>query len=83
MAITFYHGIGNPVIIPSDASELEVRQAEKRVERNNLLTESDWITTSHLENNEAVPDAWKTYRQELRDMDFSDPNNLTWPTKPE
>ena len=82
MAITFYHGI-NSIQISSDASELEVRQAEKRVERNNLLTESDWITTSHLENNEAVPDAWKTYRQELRDMDFSDPNNLTWPTKPE
>jgi len=26
---------------------------------------------------------WKTYRQSLRDMDFSDPDNLTWPTKPE
>ena len=26
---------------------------------------------------------WKTYRQALRDMNFSDPNNITWPTKPE
>ena len=24
-----------------------------------------------------------TYRQALRDMDFSDLDNLTWPTKPE
>ena len=26
---------------------------------------------------------WKTYRQSLRDMDFYDPDNITWPTKPE
>ena len=26
---------------------------------------------------------WKTYRQELRDMDFSDPDNTTWPTPPD
>ena len=26
---------------------------------------------------------WITYRQALRDMDFSDLNNLNWPTKPE
>ena len=25
---------------------------------------------------------WKAYRKALRDMDFSDPDNITWPTKP-
>ena len=28
-------------------------------------------------------DAWKTYRQALRDITKqSDPDNITWPTKP-
>ena len=26
---------------------------------------------------------WKAYRKSLRDMDFSDPDNITWPNKPE
>ena len=27
--------------------------------------------------------AWQAYRQALRNMDFSDPDNLNWPIKPE
>jgi hypothetical protein len=26
---------------------------------------------------------WVAYRKTLRDMDFSDLDNITWPTKPE
>tara|TARA_Y100000114_G_scaffold63840_1_gene58488 strand:+ start:215 stop:442 length:228 start_codon:yes stop_codon:yes gene_type:complete len=36
--------------------------------RNELLNESDWIVTKSLEAGVAVPDEWKTYRQELRDI---------------
>ena len=36
--------------------------------RNELLNESDWIVTKSLEEGVAVPDEWKTYRQELRDI---------------
>ena len=82
MTFTYSGGKGNSVIIPSDASELEKRQASKRSFRNDLLAKCDYIVTAAKENDEQVPVAWKTYRQELRDMDFSDPTNLTWPTEP-
>ena len=36
--------------------------------RNELLSESDWIVTKSLEAGVAVPNEWKTYRQELRDL---------------
>lgn len=51
-----------------------------RVERNTLLTETDWMALSDV----TMSDAWKTYRQALRDItDQADPFNITWPTKPE
>ena len=36
--------------------------------RNELLNESDWIVTKSLEAGVAVPNEWRTYRQELRDL---------------
>ena len=36
--------------------------------RNELLNESDWIVTKSLEAGVAVPEKWRTYRQELRDL---------------
>lgn len=52
-----------------------------RVLRNDKLAESDWMANSDV----AMTDAWKTYRQELRDLPATtkDPANPTWPTKPE
>ena len=51
-----------------------------RKNRNALLAETDWMANSDVE----MSDAWKTYRQALRDMPAteSDPSNPTWPTKP-
>tara|TARA_Y100000114_G_C11542886_1_gene223480 strand:+ start:74 stop:457 length:384 start_codon:yes stop_codon:yes gene_type:complete len=51
-----------------------------RRNRNALLAETDWMANSDVE----MSDAWKTYRQALRDMPAteSDPSNPTWPTKP-
>tara|TARA_A100000171_G_C1997791_1_gene80407 strand:+ start:140 stop:448 length:309 start_codon:yes stop_codon:yes gene_type:complete len=35
-----------------------------RRERNNLLTETDWMANSDV----TMSDSWKTYRQQLRDL---------------
>lgn len=57
-----------------------------REKRNALLSQTDWIVAKSLEAGEAVPDAWKTYRQQLRDItttyqSVSD-DGFTWPTEP-
>jgi len=60
-----------------------------REERNRLITETDWRASSDL----TITDAWKTYRQQLRDLPASsnpkldsegylDMTSVTWPTKP-
>ena len=53
---------------------------ELRRQRNQLLEESDWRAVSDL----TMSDAWKTYRQTLRDLpaNTADPNNVTWPKEP-
>ena len=83
--------------IPTE-SELNTKVAELdaaepmrllRLERNLRLAETDWRASSDL----TLSDAWKTYRQALRDLPASaspslDPNNeldltsVTWPTEP-
>lgn len=49
--------------------------------RNRLLSETDWMANSDV----TMSDAWKKYRQELRDLPASnsDPNKIVFPTKPE
>ena len=60
-----------------------------RVERNKLIAETDWRASSDL----TLSDAWKTYRQQLRDLPASadpkldsegylDMTSVIWPTKP-
>tara|TARA_R100001086_G_C11753695_1_gene236120 strand:- start:14 stop:460 length:447 start_codon:yes stop_codon:yes gene_type:complete len=55
--------------------------ADLRGVRNDKLAETDWLANSDV----TMSDAWKTYRQALRDLpaNTSDPSNPTWPTKPE
>ena len=52
-----------------------------REHRDNLLTETDWMALGDV----TMSDAWKTYRQELRDIPASNTvyKDVTWPTKPE
>ena len=64
-----------------DPSESQV--SELRAERNAKLAETDIYMISDYPITTEQKTAWETYRQALRDMDFSDPNNITWPTKPE
>ena len=56
-----------------------------RDERNHKLKDSDWIVTKSLEAGEPVPDAWKTYRQALRDITdtYDSLNDVVWPERPE
>ena len=55
-----------------------------RYERDKKLAETDWVVTKANETGVAESDAWKTYRQALRDLptNTTDPFNPTWPTKP-
>ncbi len=49
-----------------------------RKRRNRELSETDWMALSDVN----MSDAWKAYRQSLRDITTQDINNITWPTKP-
>ena len=55
--------------------------ASLRAERNRKLAETDWMANSDV----TMSDAWRTYRQALRDITDSATSldDVTWPTKPE
>lgn len=54
-----------------------------RATRDALLADTDWVVTKALELGTPVPDAWKTYRQALRNTTTQpDPFNLVWPVMP-
>ena len=64
-----------------------------RVERDRRLSLCDWVVTKATETGSTVSDAWKTYRQALRDLPASaspsldsngelDLTSVTWPTEP-
>ena len=89
------------VTIPTE-SELNTKVAELdaaepmrllRKERNQLLSETDWMVTRSIETGVAMSNDWKTYRQALRDLPASsspsldefydlDFSSVTWPTEP-
>tara|TARA_R100000353_G_C6441501_1_gene178718 strand:+ start:296 stop:721 length:426 start_codon:yes stop_codon:yes gene_type:complete len=54
--------------------------ADLRGVRDDLLNETDWMANSDV----TMSDAWKTYRQQLRDLpaNTKDPSNPIYPTKP-
>jgi len=70
----------------ADLSKSETKLLMLRNLRNDLLTESDWVVVNALEAGTTVPSAWKTYRQELRDItktySSTEDNGFKWPTKP-
>ena len=64
-----------------------VAMAEVRRQRDKLLSETDWMSSSDY----SISDAWKTYRTALRDLpanntsaswDGTTLGNVTFPTKP-
>lgn len=59
------------------------RMNRLREQRDALLAETDWMANSDV----TMSDAWKTYRQALRDITDTTPSddalsNITFPTKP-
>ena len=64
-----------------------------RIERDKRLAACDWVCAKATDTGVAVSDAWKTYRQALRDLPASaspsldsdgylDMTSVTWPTEP-
>ena len=63
-----------------DARVLADKWANVRRDRNRKLAETDYLALS----DNTLADNMKTYRQELRDVPKqSEPDDITWPTKPE
>ena len=85
---TYYHLKWDGSKIVKDDDALAVYQLSQkwktvRLQRDRYLNETDWIVTKAKETSTNIPAAWKTYRQALRDVPSqSDPDNITWPTKP-
>ena len=77
------HFIGDDTA--KDKRILDQKWANIRSKRNRLLTESDWVVVKAKEThaNASIPSDWVDYRTELRDITKqSDPDDITWPTKP-
>ena len=64
-----------------------------RIERDRRLTACDWVVAKASETGVSISDAWKTYRQALRDLpSTASPtltssyslkvSSVTWPTEP-
>jgi hypothetical protein len=56
------------------------------MERNNILTQSDWIVIKEREEGGSVSNFadWKEYRQKLRDITntYKSLEDVKWPTAP-
>ena len=74
-------GADDTIILPAYNSQ---RWEEVRVQRNTLLTGSDWTQGNDSPLSTSKKTEWQTYRQALRDLPTSgaDPDAITWPTKP-
>ena len=88
----------NNKLVDMTADEIKLREAEEktwtdeastrsmarlRKLRDELLAETDWMANSDV----TMSDAWKKYRQDLRDITKQTPSddtlsNITFPTKP-
>ena len=77
--------------VNSKISALDSAEAMRllRIERDTRIAKTDWRASSDL----TISDAWKTYRQALRDLPASaspsldsnydlDLTSVTWPTEP-
>ena len=91
--LTYYGGDTVPTESEIDAEVTRLNEAEPmrllREERDNRLAACDWRASSDL----TITDAWKTYRQALRDLPASaspkldsngnlDLSSVTFPTEP-
>ena len=77
MAVTITIGNGQTVNVVGETIK---ETDELKAERNSRLADSDIYMIEDFPTTKKTE--WKAYRKALRDMDFSDLDNITWPTKP-
>ncbi|WP_213757850.1 tail fiber assembly protein [Delftia sp. WY8] len=66
------------------ALDLAQAWAAVRAQRDTRLAACDWVTLRAQETGEPVPEAWRVYRQALRDITGQpDPLAITWPEAPD
>ena len=70
---------------PGDPFKIEERptkerEGDTRAKRDQLLAASDWTQLNDAPLTTAQVNAWKIYRQDLRDLNMKAPD---WPTPPE
>ena len=75
--------------IQAKIAELEAAEPlrQLRIQRNQLLTQSDWMANSDV----TMTEEWRLYRQALRDITTQTPSldengqltGINWPTPPE
>lgn len=78
-------------IIPSDAAKLRDKMwNDIRLMRDQSLIISDEIISDFITNNIDIPQEWKNYRQQMRDMpqiymtgEINDYENIIWPERPD
>jgi hypothetical protein len=66
--------------VAAGPTELERKLKNIRMIRNGLLAETDWMANSDV----TMSDAWKKYRQDLRDITkgVTLSKEVVWPTAP-
>ena len=82
---------GAEITLDKTELEAEIKKIEAaepmrllRIERDRRIAKTDWRASSDL----TLTDAWKTYRQTLRDLPANQTpvdnelSNITWPTEP-
>ncbi len=77
-----YIQIGNGFPVEYEESD-NSKVVQLKAERNSKLAETDVYMIEDFPITNEQKTAWQTYRKALRNMDFSDPDNLNWPIKPE
>jgi hypothetical protein len=65
------------------ASANDRAATDSRLQRDKLLSDSDWTQASDIP--QATKDKWATYRQSLRNVPQQEgfPITIVWPVKPE
>ena len=68
---------------PTEQEKMKERQEQCRNERNRRLEESDKYMLVDFPISIEEKEMWMDYRRQLRELDFSNPESILWPTKPE
>lgn len=80
--------VQNYEVVPATEQEIKTRTVSEsetvRLNRDKLLTKSDWVVIKALENSQPLSFDWAEYRQQLRDITAQPgfPFNIQWPSAP-